>query len=249
MLGSPPNSTTSRESIHLIQCSLKCFAFRDIFSALGIYRNNEWGFRPTIYTSQCLVSEGRSRVETVGTGEWFYNSTKGLQRPEMAERPRQPTAFEVKKEKGESLAQLPSPKEPKIVKEPEEADQEKEVRRFGEEMKERGSEQTRRQLAEEVIKPMSMMMIKGGQGSSTTAAALCKKTASPAKKSQGGMVVKKIDVEKSSKESGKVSVKIPELKIEEKKTPVKEKKKALPAWMEKIERQLGLMSLDELANI
>ena len=247
MLESPLSSTTSRESIHLKNCSV--FSFRDIFSALGIYRNNEWGFRPTIYTSHCLVSEGRSRVETVGTGEWFYNSTKGLQRPEMTERLRQPTAFEVKKERGESLAQLPSPKEPKIVKESEEADQEKEVRRFGEEMKERGSEQTRHQLAEEVIKPMSMMMIKGGQGSSTTAAALCKKTASPAKKPQGGMVVKKIDVEKSSKESGKVSVKIPELKIEEKKAPVKEKKKALPAWMEKIERQLGLMSLDELANI
>ena len=53
----------------------------DIFSALGIYRNNKWGFRPTIYTSRCLVSEGRSRVETVGTGECYYNSSKGLERP------------------------------------------------------------------------------------------------------------------------------------------------------------------------
>ena len=56
----------------------------DIFSALGIYRNNRWGFRPTIYTSRCLVAEGRSRVETVGTGEWCYNSSKGLERPDTA---------------------------------------------------------------------------------------------------------------------------------------------------------------------
>ena len=56
----------------------------DIFSALGIYRNNRWGFRPTIYTSRCLVTEGRSRVETVGTGECYYNSSKRLERPRTA---------------------------------------------------------------------------------------------------------------------------------------------------------------------
>jgi len=58
----------------------------DVFSALGIYRNNRWGFRPTIYSSRALVTEGRSRVETVGTGKWFYNSSRGLQFPNEAEK-------------------------------------------------------------------------------------------------------------------------------------------------------------------
>jgi len=53
----------------------------DIFSALGIYRNNKWGFRPTIYSSKVMTLEGRSRIETVGTGKWYYNSSKGLQYP------------------------------------------------------------------------------------------------------------------------------------------------------------------------
>eukprot|EP00092_Neocalanus_flemingeri_P033493 GFUD01036411.1.p1 GENE.GFUD01036411.1~~GFUD01036411.1.p1 ORF type:complete len:660 (-),score=226.11 GFUD01036411.1:129-2108(-) len=55
----------------------------DIFSALGIYRNNKWGFRPTIYCSRVMLMEGKSRVETVGTGNWYYNSSKGLQYPEV----------------------------------------------------------------------------------------------------------------------------------------------------------------------
>ena len=42
----------------------------DVFSALGIYRNNRWGFRPTIYTSRVIMAEGRSRVETAGTGKY-----------------------------------------------------------------------------------------------------------------------------------------------------------------------------------
>merc|ERR1719470_827477 len=53
----------------------------DIFSALGIYRNNKWGFRTTIYSSKAMAMEGRSRVETVGTGKWYYNSSKGLLYP------------------------------------------------------------------------------------------------------------------------------------------------------------------------
>jgi len=51
----------------------------DIFSALGIYRNNEWGFRPTIYHS--MVVDGRSKVVVVGTSKWYYNTSKGLEYP------------------------------------------------------------------------------------------------------------------------------------------------------------------------
>ena len=51
----------------------------DIFSALGIYRNNKWGCRPTIYSSRVMVMDGKSRVEMVGTNKWYYNTSKGLQ--------------------------------------------------------------------------------------------------------------------------------------------------------------------------
>ena len=53
----------------------------DIFSVLGIYRNNKWGFRPTIYSSRVMLMEGKSRVETVGTNKWYYYIKKGLQYP------------------------------------------------------------------------------------------------------------------------------------------------------------------------
>ena len=40
----------------------------DIFSTLGIYINNIWGFRPTIYSSRMTDSPGRSRVTMAETG-------------------------------------------------------------------------------------------------------------------------------------------------------------------------------------
>ena len=40
----------------------------DIFSTLGIYRNNIWGFRPTIYSSTLMKAPGKSRVTLAGTG-------------------------------------------------------------------------------------------------------------------------------------------------------------------------------------
>ena len=43
----------------------------DIFSTLGIYSNNIWGFKPTIYSSRMMDSSGRSRVTLAGTG-WFW---------------------------------------------------------------------------------------------------------------------------------------------------------------------------------
>ena len=178
-------------------------------------------------------------METVGTGEWFYNSTKGLQRPEMLQGSKQERAFGMKKEKGNSQPQ----EKLKTAKGPEQAEKDVEFSQPKEVIKEKVSEQSPKQMAEEVIKPMSMMMIKGGQGSSSTSLG-CKKTVSPVKNDQE----KRSDVERSPKNAGKLSVKSSEVKVEEKRTPGKEKKKSLPAWMEKIERQLGLMSLDELAN-
>ena len=51
-------------------------------------------------------------METVGTGEWFYNSTKGLQRPEMLESARQERVLGMKKEKGNSHGLGSQVKEP-----------------------------------------------------------------------------------------------------------------------------------------
>ena len=179
----------------------------------------------------------------MGTGEWFYNSTKGLQRPEMLEIPKVKKAVGMK-EKGSGRGLL-SQEQSKTAKELVQAEKHVEVRGSEEVANEKASEQNPNQMAEEVIKPMSMMMIKGGLGSSSTTSVGCKKTVSTVKKAQ-----EKSDVERSPKEAGngKFSIKSSEVKVEEKRPPGKEKKKSLPAWMEKIERQLGLLSLDELAN-
>ena len=44
----------------------------DIFSTLGIYRNNIWGFRPTIYSSRMVKSSGISRVSLAGSGRFGF---------------------------------------------------------------------------------------------------------------------------------------------------------------------------------
>ena len=44
----------------------------DIFSTLGIYRNNIWGFKPTIYnSSRMMESPGSSRITLSGTGQFW----------------------------------------------------------------------------------------------------------------------------------------------------------------------------------
>ena len=40
----------------------------DIFSTLGIYRNNVWGFRPSIYMSKMARHEKKSKITVTGTG-------------------------------------------------------------------------------------------------------------------------------------------------------------------------------------
>ena len=59
----------------------------DIYSALGIYRNNKWGFRPTIYSSRVMLMHGKSRIEVVGTNKWYYNSSKGMELTTERDRP------------------------------------------------------------------------------------------------------------------------------------------------------------------
>ena len=54
----------------------------DIFSTLGIYRSNKWGFRASIYTSKAMLLEGRSRITIAGSERCYYNSSKGFQCPE-----------------------------------------------------------------------------------------------------------------------------------------------------------------------
>ena len=40
----------------------------DIFTHLGIYRNNIWGIRPSIYTSKMSRGERKSKITLTGTG-------------------------------------------------------------------------------------------------------------------------------------------------------------------------------------
>ena len=54
----------------------------DIFSALGIYRNNKWGFRATIYTSRVVLAEGRSKISIAGSEKFYHNSSKGFESPQ-----------------------------------------------------------------------------------------------------------------------------------------------------------------------
>ena len=225
---------------------------------MGIYRNNEWGFRPTIYTSHCIVSEGRSKVETVGTGEWFYNSSKGLQRPEGSGGSlRQARASGTNKSKGESLGVVAKRvgekvcegtevnKHAQIISKPANGAKGTEMVKIDKERasQELSEEEALKVIAEKEIQPMSMMMTKEGLENTNTKTAV-KKTASPVKKTTV-QVEKSSDVKKSQTETDKLMV---VKKVEAKKTLNKEKKKQLPAWMEMIEKQLGLRSLDEFAN-
>ena len=54
----------------------------DIFSALGIYRNNKWGFRATIYSSRVMLVEGRSKISIAGSEKFYHNSSKGFESPQ-----------------------------------------------------------------------------------------------------------------------------------------------------------------------
>jgi len=54
----------------------------DIFSTLGIYRANKWGFKASIFGSKVLLLEGRSRISIVGSSISYYNSRKGFENPE-----------------------------------------------------------------------------------------------------------------------------------------------------------------------
>ena len=109
--------------------------------------------------------------------------------------------------------------------------------------KERAKEEALKVIAEKEIQPMSMMMTKEGLETANTKTAI-KKTASPVKKTTV-QVEKNSDAKKSPTETDKVTA---VKKVEAKRTLNNEKKKQLPAWMEMIEKQLGLRSLDEFAN-
>ena len=54
----------------------------DIFSALGIYRNNKWGFRATIYSSRVMLAEGRSKISIAVSEKFYHNSSKGFESPQ-----------------------------------------------------------------------------------------------------------------------------------------------------------------------
>jgi len=61
---------------------VKCLSYKpDIFTILGIYRANKWGFRPSIFASSFMPLEGRSQISVVGSGIKYYNSSQGFENP------------------------------------------------------------------------------------------------------------------------------------------------------------------------
>ena len=213
----------------------------DIFSALGIYRNNVWGFRPTIYRSRCLVREGRSKIEVVGTGDWYYNSSNGLQYPATVHGVTtvQDTKIEImdskqmrNKAKIEKIvvdrAKLEeivvdrakvssvSPNEKRIVKSALVSDVEK-IAEAGEN-KESGEMKTSvvKRSEEEDVYGQSRNVVSQEKN------AMEEDVMSPVKVAQT-LNVKEVHKSKS--------------------------KKSLPAWMEKMEKQLGMMNIQDLANL
>ncbi len=73
------SSVLSAERALRSEAGARCpLAFKpDIFSAVGVYRNNEWGLRPAIYTSKLQVQTGRGVVESGVDPDWRYEVKKG----------------------------------------------------------------------------------------------------------------------------------------------------------------------------
>ena len=132
-------------------------------------------------------------METVGTGEWFYNSSKGLQRPEGSGGSlRQALASGTNKSKGENLGLAAKRVEQKvcegsevnkqaqIISKPTYGPKGAEAVKIGKEraLQELSEEEALKVIAEKEIQPMSMMMTKEGQETANTKTAV-KKSASP----------------------------------------------------------------------
>jgi hypothetical protein len=52
----------------------------DIFTAVGIYRNNPWGLRPAIYTSKYLKEKNAAEVESSVDLTWTIESPCDLEK-------------------------------------------------------------------------------------------------------------------------------------------------------------------------
>ena len=212
----------------------------DIFSALGIYRNNIWGFRPTIYKSRCLVREGRSKIEVVGTGDWYYNSSNGLQYPATAHGVRTVQQGKigiihskemVDRAKVENIV-VDKAKLDKIV-----VDRAKVL-----------------QKEEQIMKPRPVLVSDVGRIPETGEN---KKTGE-----METLVIERTEVqdvyglsrnvitqEKSEMEDDIISPVKVDKTMDEQDVYKSKPKKSLPAWMEKMEKQLGMMNIQDLVNL
>ena len=215
----------------------------DIFSALGIYRNNIWGFRPTIYRSRCLVREGRSKIEVVGTGDWYYNSSNGLQYPATAQGIT--TVQDRKIEIMDSKKMGNKARVEKIVVD--RAKLEKIV-------VDRVEVSSLSPNKERIVKSESAIV----SDVERIAEAEKNKKAGEMKTS----VVQRSEEEDVYGQSRNVGFQEKNEMEEEVMSPVKmaqtlnekevhksKTKKSLPAWMEKMEKQLGMMNIQDLANL
>jgi len=71
----------------------------DLFSALGIYRNNKYGLRPTIYSSSWHSMSGESEIESVFDMDWSYVGGQG----DTRDKPKETAAAAFCKEELEKI--------------------------------------------------------------------------------------------------------------------------------------------------
>ena len=48
----------------------------DVYSAVGVYRNNEWGLRPALYTSTFSIREAKGVVDSAIDPSWSFTVKK-----------------------------------------------------------------------------------------------------------------------------------------------------------------------------
>jgi len=215
----------------------------DIFSALGIYRNNIWGFRPTIYRSRCLVREGRSKIEVVGTGDWYYNSSNGLQFQATAQGVT--TVQDRKIEIMDSKKMGNKAKVEKIVVD--RAKLEKIV-------VDRVKVSSVSPKSEQIVKSKSALVsdveriAEAGKnkkaGEMKTSVVERSEEEDVYGQSRSVVSQEKNEMEEDVMSPGKVAQIMNEKEVHKSKT-----KMSLPAWMEKMEKQLGMMNIQDLANL
>ena len=71
----------------------------DVYSAVGVYRNNDWGLRPTLFSSTYCIREGKGLIESNVAPNWRLEIAKNKKdeaAPVEGETEEKPSAVEEK---------------------------------------------------------------------------------------------------------------------------------------------------------